>query len=510
MNNLFDEDMKAEPKTNLELEVTNFGPLSHAKIDLRPLTVFVGPSNTGKSYLAILIYALNRYFSENEGFGYGWFFSRRHRVRSFRKPEMRGIIEWIKTELKGKKGQRKISPSGPVRSLMKEYFEANSRPLMAELERCFGTEIKTLKTKNSKGQCLIKVQTSSKKETVAAGFTVNPFSEKLTLEIPEVFHLSEREFERLQDLASTPEVEEDNRQRYAVAFHELLSEIVYRYTVRQLNRPVYYLPAGRTGIMQAHNVVVSALINSATMAGIRPSAGIPTLSGVLADFLDQLLNLGDRSLSTRFMQYYGRRRRRRESEIDYVAQIQSEVLDGQVTYKRDQSTKAITFEYSPDDWREERLPLRRASSMVSEVAPILLYLEHVVEEGDLLIVEEPESHLHPAKQVELIRQLAKVVESGIRVIVTTHSEWILEELSNLVRTSELRKEDKDAESGLTNDDVGVWLFNKEPEAKGSDVKEIRLDETGLYPTEFDEVAMALHNKWADIESKLSKAEEETR
>ena len=40
------------------LEVTNFGPIVEAAVDLRPLTVLVGPSNTGKSYLAILIYAL--------------------------------------------------------------------------------------------------------------------------------------------------------------------------------------------------------------------------------------------------------------------------------------------------------------------------------------------------------------------------------------------------------------------------------------------------------------------
>ena len=47
---------------NLQLEVADFGPIAKAKVDLRPLTVFVGPSNTGKSYLAILIYALHRFF----------------------------------------------------------------------------------------------------------------------------------------------------------------------------------------------------------------------------------------------------------------------------------------------------------------------------------------------------------------------------------------------------------------------------------------------------------------
>ena len=50
---------------SIELEVNDFGPIVDAKIDLRPLTVFVGPSNTGKSYLATLIYALHRYFCDS-------------------------------------------------------------------------------------------------------------------------------------------------------------------------------------------------------------------------------------------------------------------------------------------------------------------------------------------------------------------------------------------------------------------------------------------------------------
>ena len=49
-------------KPTIELSVSNFGPIAKAEIDLRPLTVFVGPSNTGKSYLAILIYALHKFF----------------------------------------------------------------------------------------------------------------------------------------------------------------------------------------------------------------------------------------------------------------------------------------------------------------------------------------------------------------------------------------------------------------------------------------------------------------
>ena len=42
------------------ISVENFGPIECGSIGLRPLNVFVGPSNTGKTYLAVLIYALHR------------------------------------------------------------------------------------------------------------------------------------------------------------------------------------------------------------------------------------------------------------------------------------------------------------------------------------------------------------------------------------------------------------------------------------------------------------------
>lgn len=47
------------------LEVANFGPVSRAELELRPLTVFAGPSNSGKSCIAKLVYALHGYSSRH-------------------------------------------------------------------------------------------------------------------------------------------------------------------------------------------------------------------------------------------------------------------------------------------------------------------------------------------------------------------------------------------------------------------------------------------------------------
>ena len=53
-------DAKITTQPTVRVSATDFGPIANGSIDLRPLTVFVGPSNTGKTYFAILIYALHR------------------------------------------------------------------------------------------------------------------------------------------------------------------------------------------------------------------------------------------------------------------------------------------------------------------------------------------------------------------------------------------------------------------------------------------------------------------
>ncbi len=61
------------------LGVRDFGSIERADVEFRPLTVFVGPSNTGKSYLATLSYALHRYFAA-EADPYAWGLRRFARV----------------------------------------------------------------------------------------------------------------------------------------------------------------------------------------------------------------------------------------------------------------------------------------------------------------------------------------------------------------------------------------------------------------------------------------------
>jgi len=43
---------------SVRLKVKNFGYVGEGEIELVPITVLIGPNNTGKSYTAMLLYAL--------------------------------------------------------------------------------------------------------------------------------------------------------------------------------------------------------------------------------------------------------------------------------------------------------------------------------------------------------------------------------------------------------------------------------------------------------------------
>jgi len=243
--------------------------------------------------------------------------------------------------------------------------------------------------------------------------------------------------------------------------------------------------------MHAHRAVVASLVRRASRAGISTEEPIPALSGVLADFLELLVNLGD-----------GRPRPRGSALAE---QLERSLLGGAIRMTQSDSGYPL-FSWAPDGWKSD-LPLARASSMVSELAPVVLWLRHVAGPGDVLIIEEPEAHLHPAMQVAFARELARLVQSGVRVMVTTHSEWILDTFANLVRLSEApeaaRAELADADLALPAEQVGAWFFEPRRRPRGSIVREIGLDrDSGTFPSGFGRVSEDLYNQWVDITNRI--------
>lgn len=79
-----------------------------------------------------------------------------------------------------------------------------------------------------------------------------------------------------------------------------------------------------------------------------------------------------------------------------------------------------------------KLAMGESSSAVRSLLDIGFYLHHAADPGDLLMVDEPELNLHPRNQRRIARLFARLVNLGIKVFITTHSDYIVKELNTLI------------------------------------------------------------------------------
>ena len=527
----------------LELTVSNFGPIAEASIGLRPMSVFVGPSNTGKSYMAALIYALHKFFNIYSGDDIRFPML----MRKLQSPDLSAnnipdLFDWTKEMISDlettdeKPGLMEFPESVAelVRPIVNNLTNL-SGDLESEITRCFGVgEARTLIRHPSDGETIFSLRhflSKDLEENDSLGYKIAvtdqgaiidasiPHTMPLQMDTEDIsvliwnWHadwLAELENMGLLKVGSTATgnlnidwlVELENmgseEKEYAKrALEDLLytlgGDVISR-IAGPLARPAHYLPADRAGVMHAHQVAVRSLIASASRVALRPDSPMPVLSGVLGDFMEQLVSLA------------GSSRWAHDENYDDLAQSLEQTLLRGVVRIEQSPINYPSFVFRPNGWKRD-LPLMNASSMVSELAPVVLYLRHVVQPGDLLIIEEPESHLHPAMQVEFTRQLAAAVQAGIRIIITTHSEWVLEELANLVRLAELSEEERegigDADIVLSPDQLGAWFFEPCSKGSGSVVREIWLDtESATFPAGFGLVTESLYNRWAEISARI--------
>ena len=480
---------------NVEIAVKNFGPIAEATIDLRPLTVFVGPSNTGKTYFSTLIYALHGIF---EGFSRLPLPEIFRNLMKFNDGSQKGLSaafasseeevqQIIDKLLKNDRPFKFLDLPQEIRKLAVSNLKDSKfsgRDLEVELGRCFDIDsiseiIQRTESQTDKMKIALKVHEESQ--------DLWNFNIKTTKSRTDVDGtLNENMIFLTQDKSLTED---------ALNFDEILAicpEIFPGLNLAKRER--YYLPAARSGIMQSHRVIASSLVGGATRAGLTPLA-VPTFSGVIADFMQRLILHNETT--------------KPDDSVTHLADaLETEVLAGHILMKPVPGGYPEFF-YQPRQ-AEEEVRLTRVSSMVSELAPLVLFLRGGIHPGDTLIIEEPEAHLHPGAQTDIALTLASLVRTGVRVVVTTHSDWLLKEIANLIRIGELKRKGvqkvkKMAPSHwLLSEEVGTWWFQKDGK-----VKHIPFDRTeGIEPTDYEDVADKLYDRSVNLQDLLEEVDRE--
>lgn len=493
------------PPINLNIAVRNFGPVTRGDINIRPLTILIGPNNSGKSYVATLLRSILAAQSKVASAHFG--------VRS----AAEACKEMLMKKYKQDKDKMVITRQESKKIITTLLDEEMGPTLERQIVGDFGSDMRHL-VQTGKGGSTVEVLESDPASSTIRKMYIK-LGKNISVKTPlkPTGHVIEAVPGSRYYRASTDEhhKHEKNAGRHERNSPHAVSNELYRarvdvgddpemvcalcaaYITRKISdqfylktapRNTYYFPAARSGILQGHKALSASIIAHAPYGGIE-AFEIPRVTGVVGDFISRIILL----------------RRTKGPFAAMANKMENELLGGNIVLDTPAKNEypEITYRHNGSV-----VPLHRSSSTISEIAPLSLYLKHIVDENSFLIIEEPEAHLHPANQIVLAKYIVKLIRSGVNILITTHSIFLLDKLGKYMMAGNLRPEQRltDLEYGqdgfLTQDEVSVHLFERRPDG-GHQTRQVeRDDEYGISQEEFVKVSEVLHRETIIINSKM--------
>jgi hypothetical protein len=366
-----------ETATSIEITVRNLGQIRETTLDLRPLTVIIGPNNTNKTYLAYCVYGLLQAYCTHAS-------------------ELVDDAAHVLVRVLGESGlneaARLVQEAAPELSGLwlvtaGEFFQDTSRRL-------------------SKGLVVdLRLPAGVIRSALDAEF---------------------RELEGELTGPNAPPVRSKERRRRVLAAAER--------AIGSLFPEPLFLPAERNAFIITYKMLatrrfrilrdrqrsfLSRKASEDRQIELLREQGDLRYPQPIEDFLDFLTDV--ELLPTD---------EPRPGPFSELADlVEAGVQGGNRT--RFVSTRLGGRELKVDVPSGPTLDLYNASSSIKQLAPLLLFLRYQAEPGRMILIDEPEMNLHPESQARLLEALAMLVNLGVPVLLTTHSPYFLSHLNVL-------------------------------------------------------------------------------
>ena len=489
-------------KLDVKLDIRNFGPISKGTIHLKPLTIFIGPNNSGKTYASTLIYSI---LSPQRPHGY--FGVQKSNARNMSKKILKSQESFV------------------VNNTIMRQYDVHARnslalSMKANIENNFGTDAENLIQKNhdlakiiiqspykttikinkkfdmdvdTTESYAISINSSKNNDDVSISQngkeitdTINKYDEKLTRWLDRM--LIRIAYNKLKvasyDKLKAKEIKENRQVDYSDIPIDILLSLSRESSVQ-------YFPAARLGILQQHRRIKRDLLQYSKYKLLGQK--LPATPGISMDFLVEFENMHPQ----RKGHYY-----------KLANQLEQDLFKGTIEIVNHKEMPT-TFNYKT---KIGNIPLHLTSSAISEMAPISLHLKYGVRPGDFLIIEEPEAHLHPTNQLIFARYIVRMIRQGINILLTTHSVYLLEAIGQYILSDRISQKERiriglGKDDYLSPDEVSPYLFNKSSRGSKGDSKITPIEiteEDGIPQDEFIKVSDIIFKKHVQIENILEK------
>ena len=432
---------------DFELKIENFGPIDEATIQVGQFTVFAGPNNTGKTFVSKMLYSILSAVNANHARVF--FATVTSTIESgLQLLGQRGRTGEERPLSEIRKGLQKIDsilqeafPNHPIQDEL-DWLKAVQSELIAEIEgikvhfQAFKSNVKTKEEgapaflsevygsiessigilEESFGNVELAVMLGRRfefRQNVHGNFQSSDFSNlkgggdsPLYFSVEGVGELRETE----ESFGFTPDSQiVQNMQSFPETFY--------------LESPLYW---------KLKSALESIKLDSRSPFG-------SSLNGVPDYFYDMAVAL---------------RRRRIEHPFAGIHKSLHDAIGGQISL-----SEAGDLEFQQND---KSIPLSLTSAGVANMGMLALLIERgALERGSFLFIDEPESNLHPAWQVEMAEFLFELARQGVNVVISTHSMTILKWLEVHVKEKpedrELVRLNKFPPDAEWNDDVDAVM-----------------------------------------------------
>lgn len=440
------------------------GNVNKAEIELNDLVVFTGQSNSGKTYLNYALYAL---------------LDRRYRFVG----ESQYIHQLASTLIE--KGTFTVSLS--------ELLNENLQKLLKSFEKNYTKGMPKFFSAPNEHFDGLKLNINLNTKELYKSLLARPYIEKLRVANEKLFLQIVKE-ENSDSITFILDKDDDLPIRVYVDF---LTESIYRFVLGDFYNNCFLLPSERSGLNLFYpelNSQRNSLINHLQKNKINPLEVIQDLivskyPQPIADYIEFLNNA----------QFIGRQKSELACHSDF---LRKSIVNGR--YKADKDgIQFLPYKNNKIKSNSQRksIDLHLASSTAKTLFSLDVYIQNMAKVGGYLIIDEPELNLHPDNQRRLARLLVRLVNAGIKVIISTHSDYIVKEINNLIMLSSdfngreklMRKYGYEEAELLLPSKVSPYLV------KDGEVLQMEIsDKEGIIASTFDEVINHLNESSDEI------------
>lgn len=489
----------------MKFNISHVGKIESAEIEVKPLTIFIGQNNSGKTYAASSLWASLSYFNDitdtitNDKKSYNLLSEKTIKLydEKIRKLLLNLISE---KEYIWKISKKELST---LKNEINENIQKKSQEI---LTRCFkfddfkNSQIYFSEPKISALNISFKFEASEEPNTKVLSSSNTELVANSEIESYD-FDVS---IGNLYGL-NAPSI---SLSRYKDDVIDIAINYIIRYLMQYSYLGIFttnfnkliYIPAARTGLMYGIHEIVQSNFEQ-------------TNEWTISNKKSTNKNLNEKlQLTAPLVDFISSVNRKRSPIRNIIAKSKSDIksinflnsiIDGDISF----NVSNQGYEYNPTSKKNLKIPLAATSSLITELSALKV-LEGDIRSGSMVFLEEPEAHLHLAAQRQMARFIVKLVNKGCQMVITTHSDTFLQQLNNLLLLEKISKNDSEIlleldiekDEIISNEKVAVYDFQCKNDK--TQVKQLDFGQYGFIADSLNEVIFKLANETQRINDEI--------